>query len=162
MKAQLKWFFNTAIYTIGYEGKTIDQFIKILKDNEIDTVIDIRASVKSEKKPDFNGDILKRSLKQNKIDYEHYQNLGVHFVVQQPYKLGYIDVECLENWYRWNIDENINFVEFVESLKNKGKCALMCMERFATPQDKQKIHCHRYILSEKILETKLFSERVDL
>ena len=166
-RKQLKWFFNTTIYTIGYEGKTIDQFIKILKDNEIDAVIDIRASSKSEKKPDFNGEILKRSLKQNNIEYEHYQNLGVHFVVQQPYKQGYFGEEedaldVLEKWYNWNLDENADLDKLVEHFKNIGKCALMCMEKYAEPQEKQKIYCHRHILAEILLKTEKYTEKKNL
>lgn len=161
-RKQLKRFFNQTIFTIGYEGKDIDEFIKILKDNNIDVVIDVRASNESKHKPEFNGKILDRSLKQHNINYEHYPELGIHFVVQEPYKQGYLKLECLEQWYKWNIDNNVDFDKLVNHFKDAGKCVLLCMEKYATPLRNQEYHCHRHVLAEMIMKTGLFSERMDL
>jgi ParB-like chromosome segregation protein Spo0J len=40
-----KYYLNTTIYTIGYEGKELKDFIKILKDNGIEYLLDVRFSV---------------------------------------------------------------------------------------------------------------------
>jgi hypothetical protein len=40
-----KRFLNNTIYTIGYEGKELNDFIKILKDNGIEYLLDVRFSV---------------------------------------------------------------------------------------------------------------------
>ena len=53
-------FLNDTIYTIGYQGHTFSTFIKTLKDNAIDLVMDVRFSSESQYKPEFNGPILKR------------------------------------------------------------------------------------------------------
>jgi len=165
----LKRFKNKTIFTIGYAGKSIDEFIKILKENNIDHVIDIRASDKSKEKPEFNGEVLKRSLNHEGIKYEHYPELGVHFVVQQPYKTGYFKLECFKQWYQWNIDtmakdspRHKTLEDIIEHLKDIGKCALMCMEQYAKPLRNQEYHCHRDILADMILKTEIFSERIDL
>lgn len=158
----LKRFKNKTIFTIGYEGKDIDDFIKILKENKIDYVIDIRASIESKHKPEFNGKVLERSLKHQDIKYEHYPELGIHYVVQEPYKKGYLKLECLEQWYKWNIDNNVEFEKLVEHFKDIGKCIFLCMEKYATPLRNQEYHCHRHVLAEMIMKTELFSERIDL
>lgn len=161
---QLKKFFNQTIYTIGYEGKTIDDFISILKDNKIQTVVDIRGSVDSKHKPEFNGSVLSRSLNHSDINYTHRPELGVHYQVAQPYKDGYIDIECLQKWYKWNIEKQneIDINQLSEEIKDLGKTVFLCMEKYSTPIRGQKHFCHRNILVEMIMETKQFSERVDL
>jgi len=48
-----KCFLNTTIYTIGYEGKEISEFIDILKKNNIEYLLDVRFSTESPYKPEF-------------------------------------------------------------------------------------------------------------
>ena len=158
----LKRFKNKTIFTIGYEGKEIDDFVSILKENKIDTVIDIRASTESKHKPEFNGKVIERTLKDKGIRYEHYPELGIHYVVQEPYKKGYLKLECLKQWYNWNIETNVEFDKIVNHFKDSGKCVLLCMEKYATPLRNQEYHCHRHVLAEMIIKSKLFSERIDL
>lgn len=165
----LKRFKNKTVFTIGYAGKKIDDFIKILKENKIDYVIDIRASAQSKEKPEFNKDVLKRSLAQAGIKYEEHHELGVHWVVQQPYKAGYFKLECFKQWYQWSIDtldetthKTWNLDKLCNHFKDIGKCAFMCMEQYAKPLRNQEYHCHRDLLADMIMETGLFSERIDL
>lgn len=49
-----RWFLNTTIYTIGYEGKESEQFIGLLKKNGIEHLVDVRFSAESQYKPEFN------------------------------------------------------------------------------------------------------------
>ena len=161
-RTQLKRFFNTTLCTIGYEGKELEEFIDILRRNDVAVLVDIRHSAESKHKPDFNGRILERALKQANIAYEHYPQLGIPYELQEPYKAGDLDFKCLEQWYRWNVKTNTDFSGFVEHLKDLGKPAIMCMERYAKSQKAQKYHCHRHILANLIDETLLFPERVDL
>lgn len=158
----LKRFKNRTIFTIGYEGRDIDDFVEVLKKNEIVVLIDARQSAESKHKPEFNGKILARSLKQNNIVYEHHPELGVPYELQEPYKSGDFTFECLETWYRWHIKNNVEFTKLIEHIKDVGKPALMCMERHAMAQRKQKYHCHRHILANMVNETSLFPERIDI
>ena len=104
-----KQFMNDTIYTIGYQGRTIDEFIKILKINGIDLLVDARYSVESQYKPEFSGDILKRELARNNVEYEHHQELGVPYTIQTPYKDGFFSYECLKQWYSWHIATETDF-----------------------------------------------------
>src|SRR5574340_1303885 len=157
-----KRFLNNTIYTIGYEGKDLKQFLDLLKNTGIEQVIDVRFSAVSQYKPDFSAEILARELERVKIKYTHRKDLGVPFEWQNPYKDGAVPVECLEKYYKWHTEKEMDFNKFVNDIKDSGKTVLMCMERYARPQRDQKIHCHRHILANLILETKEFKERIDL
>lgn len=161
-------FLNDTIYTIGYQGKKSIEFIEILKNNEIELLVDVRHSVKSERVPDFNGDILKRELERNKIKYRHYPELGIPYIIQNPYKDGKFSVDCLKQWYSWHIENEVEFDNVIKYLKDSGKPALMCMEKYAKKMRDQKYPCHRDILADMILNYKTedsllkFENRIDL
>jgi len=155
-------FLNNTIYTIGYEGKDLQQFIEVLKNNGIMRLIDVRFSAESQYKPDFNKSILARELDRAKIKYEHHPDLGIPYEWQNPYKDGAIPIECLEKYYKWHTEKEMDFKKFVDEIKSNGKTVLMCMEKHAKPTRDQKIHCHRHILANLILATGEFKERIDL
>lgn len=157
-----KRFLNTTVFTVGYEGKDIKQFIESLQNNSIEQLIDIRFSAESQFKPDFNKAILARELERAKIKYIHRPDLGVPHEWQNPYKAGAVPVECLEKYYGWKMNNEVDFKKTVDDFKNNGKTVIMCMEKYAKPQRDQKIFCHRSILADLILETKEFKERIDL
>ncbi len=167
-REEIKRFKNDTIYTIGYQGKDFEEFLEILEDNEIEQVIDIRKSNESQYKPEFNGNILKERLEDNNISYTHKPRLGVDYLIQIPYKEGFIQDKCFENWYRWWVKEKIDLdlIEFADGIKDYGKTVLLCMEKHPRPKGDQKIYCHRDILAtilqEKIDGNVLFPERVDL
>ena len=155
-------FLNNTIYTIGYEGKEIQPFIDQLKAVGIESLIDVRFSAESQFKPDFNKAILARELERAKIKYTHRPDLGVPHEWQNPYKDGAVPVECLEKYYKWHTEKELDFKKFITDIKDTGKTALMCFEKYARPTRDQKIYCHRHILANLVMETKEFKERIDL
>lgn len=164
-----KLFLNDTICTMGYQGRTVEQLIKILKENEIEQLLDVRFSSESQFKPEFSGTVLKREIKRNKIDYLHCPDFGLPYLIQNPYKEGALGYDCVKQWYQWHVSsEKIDFDKFVEEIKTKGKTALMCMERHAKPKGDQKYACHRDILVDLILQYESedslmrFEKRIDL
>ncbi|MDD3933349.1 MAG: ParB/RepB/Spo0J family partition protein [Methanoculleus sp.] len=158
----LRRYLNDTLYTIGYEGKSLDQFLTILKTNGIETLIDVRFSVESQYKPEFSGTLLARELQRNGIKYAHRKEFGVPYEWQNPYKEGAIPFECLDKFYRWNVKKNTDFKAFLDGVKENGKTALMCYERYATAKREQTISCHRSILAAIMQETGEFKEVVHL
>jgi ParB family chromosome partitioning protein len=158
----LRRYLNDTLYTIGYEGKSLDQFLTILKTNGIETLIDVRFSVESQYKPEFSGNLLARELQRNGIKYAHRKEFGVPYEWQNPYKEGAIPFECLDKYYRWNVKKNTDFKAFLDGVKENGKTALMCYERYATAKREQTISCHRSILAAIMQETGEFKEVVHL
>ena len=64
------------IWTIGHSTRAIDEFISLLKENEIKLLVDVRAWPGSKRYPQFNKDALAGSLSAHGIRYEHFPELG--------------------------------------------------------------------------------------
>ena len=64
------------IWTIGHSTRMIDEFISLLKENEIKLLADVRAWPGSKRYPQFNKEALAESLTAHEISYEHFPELG--------------------------------------------------------------------------------------
>ena len=64
------------IWTIGHSTRTIDEFVSLLKENEIKLLVDVRAWPGSKRYPQFNKEALEESLSAHAIHYEHFAELG--------------------------------------------------------------------------------------
>ena len=64
------------IWTIGHSTRGIDEFISLLKENQIKLLIDVRAFPGSKRYPQFNREALAKSLNAHGIRYEHFPELG--------------------------------------------------------------------------------------
>ncbi|MGD0646164.1 MAG: ParB/RepB/Spo0J family partition protein [Candidatus Bathyarchaeia archaeon] len=161
-------FLNNTIFTIGYQGRSIEDFVEALKKSGVNLVIDARFSADSQYKPEFSGDVLRKELERNSIKYEHHPELGIPFVLQNPYKEGAFSYPCLKQWYSWHLNAETNFDAFIEHIKRSGNTALMCMERYAKAYKEQAYACHRDILADLILDRKIsdpllkYEKRTDL
>lgn len=161
-RRQLKRYLNDTIYTIGHEGRSLEDLLKVLGESNIHIVVDIRYSAESQHKPEFSKSILERELRKAGIQYEHHPEFGIPFDIQNPYKDGGLSFACLDQWYRWHIKNETEFEPFAQHLKDAGRPAFMCVERYAEKKKRQKVDCHRHILANIIGETLMFPKRVDL
>src|SRR5262245_40440977 len=64
------------IWTIGHSTRGIDEFISLLKENQIKLLVDVRAFPGSKRYPQFNRDALAESLTTQRIRYKHFPELG--------------------------------------------------------------------------------------
>lgn len=64
------------VYTIGHSTRPVAEFIDIIRTFGIRKVIDVRTVPKSRHNPQFNGDVLRESLKAVGILYLHMKGLG--------------------------------------------------------------------------------------
>ena len=64
------------IWTIGHSNHRMEDFLQLLQSFEIKVLVDIRRFPGSKKFPHFNKEELKATLKENKIEYLHYEGLG--------------------------------------------------------------------------------------
>jgi uncharacterized protein (DUF488 family) len=64
------------IWTIGHSTRTIEDFISLLKEHKIESLVDVRHFPGSRRYPQFNKEQLAESLSQVGIDYHHLPNLG--------------------------------------------------------------------------------------
>jgi uncharacterized protein (DUF488 family) len=63
------------IFTIGYEGTTVGEFLQALTNAGVKRVIDVRA-VPNSRRPGFSKTPLKNALAEEDIDYVHFRALG--------------------------------------------------------------------------------------
>ena len=162
-------FLNDTIFTTGYEGEDFTGFVDKLSNSEIDVLVDVRGSNSSTYKPEFSGDVLENRLQEHDIEYVHLPELGVDYLVRNPYKEGHINHECFKSWYQWWVNEEsgIDIEEFAQDLNERGKAALMCIEKHPTPKGDQDIYCHRHHLSEMVQSVEesgraIFPKREDI
>ena len=60
---------------VGYEGLTISEYIQVLRDLQVSTLVDVRLNAIS-RKPGFSKTRLKGYLADAGIQYLHYRELG--------------------------------------------------------------------------------------
>ena len=60
------------IYTIGYSGFLLEDFISLLKLHNISLVVDVRSMPFSNRYPEYNENRLKYQLKRDNIYYRNY------------------------------------------------------------------------------------------
>src|SRR5438874_13829377 len=64
------------IWTIGHSTRKIDTFISLLEENGIKLLVDVRTLPGSKRFPQFNKEMLAKSLQEHGIPYEHFAELG--------------------------------------------------------------------------------------
>jgi uncharacterized protein (DUF488 family) len=141
------------LFTIGYQGRTLDEFVSLLAANDIDILVDVRHTPWS-RKPDFRKARLATGLESNSIDYVHLPEFGSAPGLRERLKQTG-DWASFANAYSQNLstmDEHIRAVLGV--FKGKRIC-LLCLE--ADPEV-----CHRSILAEQIVDKGFSSSLVHL
>ncbi|MGC1454257.1 MAG: DUF488 domain-containing protein, partial [Nitrospirota bacterium] len=61
---------------MGHSTRSIDEFIHLLKANNIRRLVDIRTVPRSRHNPQFNREILSKYLRNRRINYRHMKTLG--------------------------------------------------------------------------------------
>lgn len=126
------------IYTIGYEGTPMADFIDTLTRADVRRVIDVRALPLS-RRPGFSKSALAASLNDAGIDYVHLKALGTPKEGRDAAKKG--DVATLERVYAGQLalPEAQAQTALMLDLAGEKPSALLCYER--DPR-----HCHRTLL----------------
>ncbi len=126
------------IYTIGYEGATVDSFLAALTAAGVWRVIDVRALPLS-RRPGFSKSSLAAALGEVDIDYVHLKPLGTPKPGRDAAKKG--DVATLTAVYEAQLalpEAQVAAARMLE-LADERPSALLCFER-------DPCHCHRTLL----------------
>lgn len=148
--SELFWSSEYAIvYTIGYEGYTIENFIKKLKASNIQQLIDVREIALS-RKNGFSRSALKSELNKVGIRYEHLKDLGSPKNIRNQLKSSNLTDEDYKKFFQEykkhiNDEDVLKNISIIEGLARRKKSVIMCFER------DYKI-CHRSIIAEKLKE----------
>src|SRR4051812_4533373 len=126
------------IFTIGYEGTTVPEFMAALQKAGVERLIDVRGLPLS-RRPGFSKSPLKAALQEAGIEYVHLKALGTPADGRAAARAG--RHKDMERIYAGQL-------ELPEAMAQSGQMlelaaekpsALLCMER-------EPAHCHRTLL----------------
>ena len=129
------------LFTVGYEGTTIDTFIENLQANRMDCVLDVR-SLPLSRKPGFSKIKLAERLGLVGVRYIHLAELGTPKNIREKLKSTQDYSTFFKKMERY-LAAQTEAIELAYNHVMSSRCCLMCFERLAD-------HCHRRIVAEKI------------
>ena len=131
------------IYTIGHSVRSINQFIKILIENGIKCVVDVRSYPYSSTVPQFNIDVLKESLAKYKIRYVHIKELGGRRKLKSELDTSIKSKGFASYAQHMRTDEFEKGLEKLKKIAAKKKTVILCAESLVWK-------CHRRLISDRL------------
>jgi uncharacterized protein (DUF488 family) len=130
------------IFTIGYEGTTMDEFLAALQAAGVERLIDVRALPLS-RRPGFSKSPLRAALEEAGIEYVHLKALGTPAEGRSAARAG--RHEQLKRIYSGQLELPEAIVQAAQMivLAEEKPSALLCFER-------EPAHCHRTLLLEAV------------
>ena len=129
----------SAIHTIGYERRTLDEFIAILRRAPVDTLIDTRHRAGSRKRG-FAKTALTEALREIGIRYEHRRELGTPpHLMEVMRTAGSYSLDAYEEHF----DEHPQLLTDLQPLVAGARTVLLCYELDPAV-------CHRSVLARRV------------
>jgi len=130
------------IFTIGYEGSTVGEFLAALRAAGVERVIDVRALPLS-RRPGFSKTPLRLALEEAGIEYVHLKALGTPAEGRTAARAGrHADMERIYAGQLQLPEAMAQSAQMLEMAREKPS-ALLCMER-------EPAHCHRTLLLDAV------------
>ncbi|HKP33245.1 MAG TPA: DUF488 domain-containing protein [Sphingomicrobium sp.] len=130
------------IFTIGYEGTTVPEFIATLRAAGIERVIDVRALPLS-RRPGFSKSALRAALEESGIEYVHLKALGTPSEGRTAARAGRHSDMARIYAGQLELPEAIAQSALMLELAREKPTALLCMERDPAV-------CHRTLLIDAV------------
>ncbi|MBI3618930.1 DUF488 domain-containing protein [Candidatus Peregrinibacteria bacterium] len=141
------------IFTIGYEGKTIDAFLNELLENNVNVLVDVRNNPVS-MKYGFTGTKLAEYCTVRDIEYLGMPALGIPSVYRQSLETSDDYKQLFQKYRKEVLPHADNSMEKLQRLlEQKKRIALLCFEKDIEC-------CHRHDASEYLQQ--FCSNRYDL
>lgn len=131
------------IFTIGYEGLSIDAFMSLLAEHDVDTLVDVRELPLS-RKPGFSKKALANVLNTSGRTYVHMVDLGCPKQIRDQFRED-------GNWKRYtrgfmkHLKTQDDTIAQLSSLVVSANCALLCYEADSN-------FCHRSMVADAVKE----------
>jgi uncharacterized protein (DUF488 family) len=130
------------IFTIGYEGTTVGEFIAALQQAGVERVLDVRALPLS-RRPGFSKTPLRGALEEAGIDYVHLKALGTPSEGRTAARAGrHADMARIYAGQLELPEAMVQSAQMLELAREKPS-ALLCMER-------EPAECHRTLLLKAV------------
>lgn len=135
-------------FTIGHSNRSLDDFIAMLREADVQRVVDVRAFPRSRTNPQFNETALPEALRPFDLSYEHVAALGGRRGKSKPVPSG-INAFWINQSFHNYADYALSdaFRTGLEHLIAQGRihrCAIMCSEAVWW-------RCHRRIITDYLL-----------
>ena len=126
------------LFTIGYEGATVGEFLAALQSAGVERVIDVRA-IPNSRRPGFSKTPLRNALAEAGVDYVHLRALGTPADGRAAARAGRHD--DLKRIYAGQLELPEAIAEGAQmvGLAEEKPTALLCYERHPAA-------CHRSLL----------------
>lgn len=131
------------IYTIGHSTRKLNNFIKILIENRIHCLVDVRSYPGSRMVPQFNKETLKKKLAKYGIKYYHLPNLGGRRKNKTTIHTSLI-AQTFASYAEYMMHE-----QFKEGLIKLKKIARSCKTAFMCAEGPW-WRCHRRMIADRL------------
>jgi uncharacterized protein (DUF488 family) len=135
-------------FTIGHSTRTITVFVELLREADVSLVVDVRTVPRSRTNPQYNADVLPRSLAGFGIGCEHIAALGGLRGAQRdvsPATNAFWTHASFRNYADYALGSGFRAgFERLRSLGHERRCAVMCAEAVWW-------RCHRRIIADYLL-----------
>lgn len=128
------------IVSIGYEGRTLEEFIKELQQAKVEVLVDVRLTPLS-RKSGFSKTALSQALTENGIEYWHAKELGNPKENRAHFYEGRLDVGRERYLAHLNNGSRSTYEAVIERSK-ECRIALLCVEK----DDRS---CHRGCITDQ-------------
>ena len=133
------------ICTIGHSTHPLDEFVNLLKKNEVTHLLDVRTVPRSRHNPQFNKETLPDSLGAAGVKYTHLPGLGgLRHARKDSINEGWRNASFRGYADYMQTQEFVENVNRVIELAAHDHCALMCAE--AVPW-----RCHRSLIADALV-----------
>ena len=131
----------SSFFTVGHSNHDLDAWLALLRQHEVEVVVDTRSSPYSKYVPQFDKELMRRSLEQAGL---HYLFLGAE-LGGRPANPAYYDARGRVLYSR--LHDDARFQEAIARLETgieRFRVALVCGEE-------DPAHCHRRLLIGRVL-----------
>lgn len=147
------------LFTVGYIHRKPSEFIRLIKEHQIDLIVDIRNLNTSQNKPEYSGEALQESLKKIGCTYQHHPEYALPFPILDAYRARVFDNPAIARYLHWRYSAAVdyktgerlcNLEQLSSELQEYENPCLMAMLPHHLADSKQKMICHRLILASHL------------
>jgi uncharacterized protein (DUF488 family) len=145
---------ETILFTIGYEGVSLEKYLNKLVTNDIKLLVDVRKNSLS-MKFGFSKGLLKKYCESLGIEYIHIPEVGINSDQRQELNTQQDYDALFEIYKKTTLKETDEYQEnIIQLLKKHKRIALTCFEANIC-------QCHRKHLAESIEKNPIFDYKVN-
>jgi len=135
-------------FTIGHSTRPIEDFVDLLRQAEVQLVVDVRTVPRSRTNPQYNGDVLPGTLSAFQLGYAHIPELGGlrgHGRDIAPSVNAFWENQSFHNYADYAMTDAFRSgLAKVRELGHARRCAVMCAEAMWW-------RCHRRIITDYLI-----------